>query len=304
MKKLLEWIKKPQLFQRIFRKMVKVFFFEQWVLLISSAKEKDEPDWRNFTPILPPKDRFWADPFIWKKDGTFYIFYEELLFSEYRGRIACMALNDKMQVESNMPVLEKPYHLSYPFLFKHNSQLYMLPETKENKRIELYRCRRFPDQWELDRVLIPDISAVDSTIVSANGKWWLFANVEEKDGSSWDSLHLFYANDLLSEEWTPHPKNPVVRNIKNARPAGRIFLREGDLIRPAQDCSVRYGYATNFNRITTLTETDYQEVLEKTFKPQRLSTYYATHTWNQSGDLRVIDALQWRRKGSSRKPIL
>ncbi len=287
MKKLLAWLKRPQLFQRIFRKLIKLFFFEQWVLLISSTKKEDKPNWSAFKSLLPPRDRFWADPFIWEKDGQYYIFYEELLFSEYQGRIACIVLDDKMQIVSNTPVLERPYHLSYPFLFEYDSQLYMLPETKATQRIELYRCIQFPDQWKFERVLIPEISAVDSTLVKAN----------DKGGFSWDSLHLFYADTPLSDEWKAHPKNPIVNDIKLARPAGRIFLRNGELIRPSQDCSVRYGYATNFNRITTLTETEYEEVREYTFEPKSFSKYHATHTWNETASLRVIDALRWRLKG-------
>ncbi|MBT3313610.1 MAG: hypothetical protein HN390_03255 [Anaerolineae bacterium] len=296
MKELLIWLKKPRLIHRILRKLIKLFFFEQWILLIAHKREDGRLGWKDFTPILPPKSSFWADPFLWKKDGKHYLFYEDLPFDTERGFIACIVLDENMQVVDNISVLERPYHLSYPFLFEHDAQLYMLPETKENNNIELYRCTRFPDQWEFECVLIPNISAVDATLLHANDKWWLFANVEDESGSSWDSLHLFYADSPLSDEWKAHPKNPIIQNIQNSRPAGRIFLRDGDLIRPSQDCSVRYGYATNFNRIITLTERDFKEVHESTFKPQRFSKYYATHTWNEAGNLRVIDAQHWRGK--------
>lgn len=296
MKKILIWLKKPKLLHRIRRKLIKFFFFEQWILLLASAKTTDAPAWENFTALLPPLDRIWADPFIWIKDEQCFIFYEEQFLSTFRGRISCITLDEEMRVSSNRPVLERPYHLSYPFIFEYDSELYMLPESKENKGIELYKSIHFPDKWELDRILMPNISAVDTTLVQANGKWWLFTNIEEKGGSSWDSLYLFYADSPLSTEWTAHPKNPIVVDIQNSRPAGRIFLRDEHLIRPAQDCSVRYGYATNFNRIITLTETEYEEVYESSFKPQPFSKYYATHTWSEIGNLRVIDAQMWRSK--------
>ncbi len=143
MKRLLIWLKKPRLFQRILKKITKIFFFEQWILLYAT-ESNDKFNWKNFKPILPPRGQFWADPFIWVREGSYYIFYEEFFLSNFRGRISCLALDEEMQITSNLPVLEKPYHLSYPFLFEYESQLYMLPETKESGRIELYQCTHFP----------------------------------------------------------------------------------------------------------------------------------------------------------------
>jgi hypothetical protein len=296
LKKILDWLTHPQLISKIFRKITKLFFFEQWILLVAKKSQHNGRNWQSFKPLMPPRGRFWADPFFWQKDDTTYIFYEELFLSDYRGYISCITLDKKLHIKSNIPVLKRPYHLSYPFIFEYEDQLYMLPETKESGQIELYRCEHFPDQWELDRVLIENILAVDTTLLNHAGKWWLFTNVEEEGGSSWDALHLFYADSPLSTEWRKHPKNPIIENLQNARPAGRIFMQNGQLIRPAQNCSVRYGYAINFNRITKLSENDYEETREASFKPKKFSKYYATHTWNELGNLRVIDALQWRSK--------
>lgn len=296
MKKLIIWLKKPKPLRRILRKIIKLFFFEQWILLIAPRNDPAKLNWKEFKPILPPKSSFWADPFLLQEGGRQYVFYEDLPFETGRGFIACMTLNEKMQVIDNRPVLKRPYHLSYPFLFQYNGALYMLPESKESGQIELYRCETFPDQWVLDRILIKNIAAVDTTLLNFDNQWWLFANIEEEGGSSWDTLHLFYANNPLSTDWKAHPKNPIIQNIENSRPAGRIFKQGNKLIRPAQDCSVRYGYATKFNHIKTLSKTEYQEELLNSFKPKPFSKYYATHTWNQSEKLRIIDAQQWRSK--------
>ena len=172
----------------------------------------------------------------------------------------------------------------------------MIPETGENNGVELYICVHFPDQWEFEKTLIDNVYAVDSTLVETKGKWWLFVNIQEEGGSTWDTLHLYYADHPLSDHWTPHPLNPIVKDIYSARPAGRIFLHEGVLIRPSQDCSMRYGYATNFNRINTLTETQYAETLEQTFKPPDKSRILATHTFNDVAGLTAIDAKQRRRR--------
>ena len=141
-----------------------------------------------------------------------------------------------------------------------------------------------------------DIYAVDATLLQYENKVWLFANVKEQGGSSLDALHLFYApQGLITDEWTPHSRNPVVKDIHSARPAGRIFMQDGKLIRPSQDSSRRYGYALRFNCITKLDENEYAEETESTFKPAG-GRILATHTFNQAGGLTVIDAIIRRRK--------
>ncbi len=291
---------RPQLLARIANRIRSYFLIDQWTILTAANSQQHSPSWADFTPIIPPPDRFWADPFVLIRDGHYFIFAEEELWSANRGHIICLELDPQLKVLSTQVALDRPYHLSYPFLFEFEGQLYMLPETKENHAIETYRCVHFPDQWELESTLISDVSAVDATLLEHQGRWWLFANVEEEAGSSWDTLYLFYANHPLSNQWTPHPMNPIVRDVHSARPAGHIFTQQGNLIRPSQDCSVRYGYAINFNRITTLTETDYAETRERMFKPPKGGKIRATHTWNTTNGLVVIDAIIPRRKTFTR----
>lgn len=287
---------KPDLLWRIWKRIRFYFIIDQWIILIAPSVGYNYLSWSNFKSFVPPFDRFWADPFIWFHENKHYVFIEEVLYSTHRGRIVCLILDKELNIQSNQVVLERPYHLSYPFIFEYEDQLYMIPETAENNRVELYRCSHFPDQWEFVKTLINNVQALDVTLLAAHGKWWLFTYIPEVGGQRWDTLHLYYADHPLSEQWIPHPHNPIVKDIHTARPAGRIFFDNGKLIRPSQDCSVRYGYAVNFNKIITLTETDYVETHEHTFKPTRENSMYATHTYNNIAGVTVIDAILRRRK--------
>lgn len=281
----------PRLLHRIQKKARSFFILDQWEILVAKNTDHTSLAWEKFKRLTPPMDRFWADPFIWFHEGRAHIFIEELLFSTHRGRIACLTLDEELNIAANRTVLERPYHLSYPFLFEHGGQLYMIPETKQNNTIEVYRCARFPDQWSFEKTLMNNLRAVDATLLNAHGRWWLFANVQEESGSSWDTLNLYFSDDPLSSEWTPHPGNPIVKDITSARPAGRIFFHNGRLIRPSQDCSTRYGYAVHFNEITALTETNFQEARLHTFKPPAKGPILATHTYNAQAGLTVMDAI-------------
>lgn len=296
MKKIFSYIKKPNLLQRLWKKLLGLFYFEQWAILVTTTNNQN-PTWSDFKKLTPPKDRFWADPFPWIHNNEYYIFYEELLFSTNKGHISCIKIDQHFHIKENQIVLQKPYHLSYPFIFEFENHLYMMPETKESRNIEIYQCKKFPNEWVLHKTIMTNIAAVDSTIFQENGKWWLFTNIVQAGGNSYDSLHLFYANSPFADTWTPHPLNPIVKDIKSARPAGRIFKQNNQLIRPSQDCSNRYGYAINFNHITTLNEKEYNEVnQQKLTPPENSKNTLATHTWNSIGNLITIDAEYWRSK--------
>ncbi len=289
-------LSKPHLLQRIWKKIRSYFILDQWEILVAPDTGYQSLAWENFKHLTPPMDRFWADPFVWVHEGVHHIFIEELLFSTHRGRIACLTLDKDLNIASNQVVLERPYHLSYPFIFEHEAQLYMIPETGQNNAIEIYRCAHFPDQWVFEKTLIKNIRAVDATMLHAHGKWWMFANVHAEGGSSWDTLHLYYSDDPLSDHWTPHPLNPIVKDVGSARPAGRIFSHNGQLIRPSQNCSPRYGYAINFNQIVILNETEYTETHLHIFEPPTKSPIQATHTYNTMQNLTAIDAIVRRRR--------
>lgn len=290
-----------KLFQRFIRKINKTvsawFFIDQWVILTAQNLSIDALEWSAFKPLIPPSDRYWADPFIYVYENRYFVFIEEKIYRTGLGHIACFELDANGDLLSNQTVLKRPYHLSYPFLFEHQDQLYMMPETAENRTLEVYRCTHFPDQWEFVQNLMQDVYAVDATLLEHENKWWLFANIKQGEkSSSLSQLFLFWAENPLTQNWNPHPLNPVVSDARTARPAGYIFSKNGALIRPSQDNSVRYGKALNFNRITKLSETEYDEVCEVRFEPPRRTKILATHTFNKNGDLTVIDAVIRRKK--------
>ncbi len=289
----------PSLLQRVMRRLDKsvssLFFIDQWVIMTAQGMDHDALRWAGLRPIIPEADRYWGDPFVMQKDDQYFVFVEEKIYAKGRGHIACLTLDSEGRLLTHRPVLERDYHLSYPHVFEQRGQIFMIPETAGNRAIELYRCTHFPDRWELERTLMANVYAVDATLLDYQGGWWLFANIKEPGGSSLNALHLFSARDLSATDWIPHPCNPVVRDIRSARPAGRIFMHEGRLIRPSQDSSRRYGYGLRFNHITKLTQDAYEEELESTFEPPG-GKLLATHTFNQAGGLTVIDAVLRRRK--------
>ncbi len=75
-------------------------------------------------------------------------------------------------------VLREPFHLSYPFVFQEESDMYMIPETNKASQVRLYVASRYPDRWVLARVLLAERRYVDSILIKHQGHWYLFTCVE------------------------------------------------------------------------------------------------------------------------------
>ena len=63
-------------------------------------------------------------------------------------------------------ILVKNYHLSYPFIYKFKKNYYLIPETHENKRLEIYIAVNFPFKWKLFRTALEGKTLVDPTLIS------------------------------------------------------------------------------------------------------------------------------------------
>jgi len=286
---------------KIFKRKIKSFFnFEQWVLLYSFSNLNNfSKSMFRYKKIVPPKDRYWADPFVVRKGEKNYIFLEEVIYDgkKEKGHICVMEIDKSGNYSNPRIVLQKPYHLSYPYVFEHGGEMYLIPESEENSTIELYRAVNFPYEWEFKMNLMENIKAVDPTVFFENGKCWLFTNLRMIEGTSFsEELFLFSTDDLLSGTWQKHPANPIVSDISTSRSAGRIFRENGKWYRPSQNCAIRYGHSMSINEIIEINETTYRESKVSDIAPNWDNKIIATHTLSFDNGLSFIDALMVRKK--------
>lgn len=273
---------------------------EQWFVAFRNRRGVVPFDMSGFHVIRAPADRFYADPFVISKNGHSYIFFEECRFGSQRGVISCMEVDEAGNHGSPVPVLEMSYHVSYPYLFTWQGETYLIPETCEAKRVEAYRALEFPYRWVREKVLMEDVIAVDPSLVEHDGRVWLFASgMSTRSWAANEELFLF-SSDSLFGEWHSHPENPIVCDVRRARPAGQLFYAGGALIRPSQDCGSTYGYATVLNRVDVLAGSKYQEEPIATITPDWQPGNVGTHTFNQNELFQVVDGRTciWRRRGN------
>jgi len=265
--------------------------FNQWCIFFRISKSSPSFTLRNFRKLTPPRDRFWADPFVVSRDSKHFLFVEEFFYNRGKGQISCLVLDEQGAVISEArPVVKTPDHLSYPFVFEMDNKFWMIPESAERKTVDLYECTEFPWNWEFRKTLMSGVEAFDSTLHHHDGCWWLFQTRCAYPGlSAHDTLHLYFTDNLMDGTWTPHPQNPVLSDPRGARPAGKIFVHQGNLFRPSQCCVPRYGYGMYLNRIVTLSTTEYKEEKVSEILPAWNKRLRSTHTLNFNSQITVVD---------------
>jgi hypothetical protein len=257
-------------------------------------------DWKALTmwkanKIKNPPNHFLADPFVIHEGNRDYCFLEDFDYKTSRGFISVYELKDE-SAERLGEVLVEPFHLSFPYLFRFNSKLYMCPETSGNNDIRVYECVKFPLEWKLAKSLKSNISAVDTMIFERDGLWWLFTNIDPTHtGNHFSELFIFYSDNPLSHTWHPHPQNPVLIDSSRGRNAGIVF-DDNWVYRVSQRQGFNtYGKGFSINRITALNKEEYSETEFCSVEPNFFPNLIGCHHLHSNGSISVFDYLRYTR---------
>jgi hypothetical protein len=247
---------------------------EQWTIAIYTG---DSPF--NFPasenrrgPVLKAEDvtdlsaKFVADPFLIEESSTWYLFFEVYNNQTQQGDLAVATSTNTRRWRYQQVILDEPFHLSYPYVFKWQDDYYLIPETFETDSIRLYKATNFPYEWEFVETLVEGKDFVDPSIAYFNEKWWLYSAT-----TSNDTLYLYYADDLFGL-WQEHPQSPIVEQNKHmARSSGRVLVYDGRLFRYTMDIAPSVGthqvWAYEVTELTPTTYTEEQVTQEPILKP-------------------------------------
>jgi hypothetical protein len=199
--------------------------------------------------------KFVADPFLVKEDDMWNLFFEVYNNDTQQGDLAVATSKNTWTWKYQKVIIDEPFHLSYPYVFKGDDEYYLIPESFEANSIRLYKADEFPTKWSFVKTLVEGRDYVDNSIVYYNGKWWLFSSV-----TSNDRLYLHYA-DSLTGPWQEHPQSPiVVDDLHKSRPSGRMIIYDGRLYRFTMDVDPPVGtHQVVAYEITEITPASYSE---------------------------------------------
>ena len=245
-------------------------FVQEGVPHISSNKksvlEMRRSRWYDlFNPTLMQ-----ADPFLFVKDNTLYLFYEDMGFSHGGGRIMMRYTTDLQKWSRPVEIThESDCHFSYPYVFDDNGEVYMMPETGREHEIRLYKAyngnpadfrfyKKILERPERERIELK-FDYADSCIYKKDGVYYLFTSYFKND-----KYYLeLYVSDSLDRNYKKHPMSPVCTGNKYGRCGGSLIDYEGHLYRVAQDCENEYGGQIHLLEIEELTPTRFKEHLLK-----------------------------------------
>lgn len=263
---------------------------EQWTLVTSSGDILNS-SLDDLTELRQPKGELRADPFLFEKDGEKYVFFESFMPRKRKGKIGVGRLRGD-RIEDVRQLDFGDVHNSYPYVFEHGGETFMIPEASARNRVEVWRCERFPDKWALHATALEGQSPADTVMFEWDEQWWLFTNLST--GSFHDhcaELHVYRVDGPGLNTIEAHPLNPVVLDTTSARNGGRPFVRDSRLIRPAQITSHgRYGYGLKFLEITSLSIDSYCEKEIRRIEPCTDQSTIGCHHFDSIRDLFILDA--------------
>jgi hypothetical protein len=244
------------------------------------------------TVELPLAKGMWAaDPFLFHHENGEYLFFECYPNSRSKAWISVARLVGNRAVLLG-DALRLDYHLSFPFVFRRDQQIFMIPETHQANRVEVWRCVAFPLKWELYATALEGSSPVDTVMFEHQGSWWMLTTLSDHHAFEEHCSEL-YAYSIDGPELrsvVPHKRNPVVIGSATARNAGRVMSERGRLLRPSQlNANGVYGYGLNIMEIKRLDLDDYVEIPFRTILPDFDRGLIGCHHIDASAGRVVID---------------
>ena len=219
-----------------------------------------------FTPLPFDGKTWYADPLLYVRDGTRYIFCEAFDLAAGRGDIAVIPLSDDGRFGTPQVVLSTGSHLSFPTVFDWNGETWMLPESSAEHTLTLYRCAVFPGKWEQAARFAVGCEICDTILLSAaDDALTLLASETRPENQLYTRYRRFTlrrarpaaegevgtGDEVESGAFVLEPDEPF--NLQHRefglgfRNAGPLFTLGGQVIRPTQvSTKVDYGVYLQF----------------------------------------------------------
>lgn len=242
--------------------------------------------------------KYWyADPFILSvNNDEVVILAEEWVRKTAKGRLAMLTCEKKRNnyfLKNNTTILEKDTHLSFPYIIKEDSQIYICPENHESGSVSIYTLDPVSKILK-GPVVILNEELVDCQITKIGEYYYLFGT--RFTGTNYCSskkLQIYISNGLLGEyELFQIIENP----LKEERGAGQIFSSDSKLYRPAQSCEGEYGSSIIIYELSLDETGKFKEILSKRIIPDRNKHYgLRHHTFNVLSNIAAVDGNDYTR---------
>lgn len=266
----------------LFHYNVGLFNFEAEPLLKGNIMVR----WLNH----PYRDRFFADPFILDvTENEIRVLVEDLEYKTWKGNISLLVIDRKStELKRKTMVLNLDTHLSFPFIYRENNEVYVIPENSASGSLRAWRYNADTERLE-SPVVLTGMPVVDPVIKKAGTHYFLYGSLQDRSENR--DLYLWQAEELLSH-YELVCDHPIKSDNRCSRRGGDFFIVDEQLYGVAQSCVNSYGEATQICRAEFGADGRLTEQLAATILPDTQYPY-GLHTFNVYKGVCVVDGLSY-----------
>lgn len=237
----------------------------------------------NVYSVIENPDGYWlADSLIYSCDEGVFLFVEAFDKHDNIGKLAVLKYNGKEFSDFKI-IMEKEYHLSYPYVFKFNNEYYMIPETSANNSIEIYKSYNFPYDWKKEKELLKG-KYVDTTVFEFENKFILY---------SYDILnHMLITGELNMTNLEIINIETKLDKLYQLRAGGNVYQKNGKYYRAIQNNEFFYGQKLDIincfdnNKVGNLNPVEISN--------NKNIVYRRLHTYSKSDNFEAVDLSDFR----------
>jgi len=277
------------IYRHIFRKEI------EWNIAFVRKNWKNAFNKSKIIKIPNSENHWYADPFVIKRNKLHYIFFEDYNIKNKKGSISCVQINKENKIKYYKEVIKENFHLSFPFIFEFKKQYFLIPETRENQSIKLYKCTKFPNKWKFFKTIMGNIDSVDPIIFKWKNSWILILS-KAKNDFLYNKLYIYISKNPLSSNWQPLSSNPVIESDIFGRNGGIIYESKKKIYRVSQAyLPSNYGAYISINKISHILKNKYKEKNIKKILPPGNKEIKGIHTLNYVKNFTVFDYSKWTK---------
>lgn len=264
---------------------------------IAIRKSISEPIYNNknievFYPIPHIENYWFADPILFEHSGDIFLFVEAFNKLKNKGEIGFFEIIDGKPVNYST-VIELDYHMSYPYVFNYNGDVYMIPESGNGNTLLLYKADQFPYKWKKLCCLIEG-QYRDSTIYRYKDSIYLFTYKRTDHNRYIWHKYTCYLYKLNMENFSLQLIEEYTDVSKELRPAGYVMESDDVIIHATQKCDRIYGEAITFwkKKMTTCSWKDSDKIRTLSYENVMIEGEgkpITIHTYSTAGGYEVID---------------
>lgn len=265
-------------------------FFNIDDLHLSSKNRYNKISWL----VNDDSECWYADPFILTKTlNKIELLVEKYPYTINKGVISRLSIdieNNKYILKSTTTILELETHLSFPYIYRDNGKVYVMPENSASGKLTIYEYNSQQDAL-INGVVVIDEPMVDSALFKLKDTYFIIGTIEKGlPLSATNTSYIYYSKDLLG------PYN-YLQTLKSEyslqRGAGEVIVQDNTIFRPVQYCGEWYGEFVVMQKLTFENGLFVQEYVNR-IEPNYGQRYSkCLHTYNTLDNICVIDGYDY-----------